>query len=233
MTNMPIGILCNCGAVLIGGLAGALLGKRLDEGLKKTLNMIFGLCAAGNGIASVVKVYNMPPVILAVITGVMTGYLFKLEVRITGGFSLVLSRILKERIPGDMRHYITVVVIFCASGFGLYGTIMESMAGDSSWLLSKSIMDLFTAFIFAGTLGIAVSMICLPQFLTMITVFFAVQWFGRFVEKNQLMNFMACGGILTIASGFRVSGIMTAPVADMIPALVLVMPFTSVWDFLF
>jgi uncharacterized membrane protein YqgA involved in biofilm formation len=233
MINMPIGILCNCGAVLIGGLTGALLGKRLDEGLKKTLNMMFGLCAAGNGIASVVKVYNMPPVILAIITGAMIGYLFKMEVRITSGFSLFLSRILKEKTPGDMRHYITAVVIFCASGFGFYGAIMESMAGDSSWLLSKSIMDLFTAFIFAGTLGIAVSMICLPQFLIMLAVFFAARWFGQFVENNQLMNFMACGGILTIAAGFRVSGIMTAPVADMIPALILVMPFTSMWDFLF
>ncbi len=64
-----------------------------------------------------------------------------------------------------MNEYVTIVSIFCASGFGIYGALMEGMSGDSSILLSKSIMDLFAAVLFAGTMGAAVSFTALPQFI--------------------------------------------------------------------
>ena len=38
-------------------------------------------------------------------------------------------------------------------------------------------------------------------------------------------NLFACGGILTMAAGFRVSRIKSVP----LPALILVMPFSMLW----
>ena len=46
----------------------------------------------------------------------------------------------------------TVVVLFCFSGFGIYATFVEAMSGDSSILLSKAVRDLVTAMVFAITL---------------------------------------------------------------------------------
>ena len=42
-------------------------------------------------------------------------------------------------------------------------------------------------------------------------------------------DFSACGGILTIAAGFRVSKIKSVPLVDLMPALILVMPFSLFW----
>ena len=39
----------------------------------------------------------------------------------------------------------------------------------------------------------------------------------------------ACGGFLLIATGFRMAKIEEFPVADMIPAMVLVMPISALW----
>jgi len=39
----------------------------------------------------------------------------------------------------------------------------------------------------------------------------------------------ACGGILTMAAGFRVSRIKSVPLVDLMPALILVMPFSMLW----
>ena len=38
------------------------------------------------------------------------------------------------------------------------------------------------------------------------------------------------GGILTMAAGFRVSKIKSVPLVDLMPALILVMPFSMAWS---
>ena len=42
-------------------------------------------------------------------------------------------------------------------------------------------------------------------------------------------NFIACGGLLTMAAGMRMSRIKMLPLIDMLPSLVLVMPLTKLW----
>lgn len=42
-------------------------------------------------------------------------------------------------------------------------------------------------------------------------------------------NLFACGGILTMAAGFRVSRIKSVPLVALMPALILVMPFSMLW----
>ena len=49
---MPIGVLCGCGAVLLGGLIGTVCGKYIDDETKELLTTIFGLAAIGNGSGS-------------------------------------------------------------------------------------------------------------------------------------------------------------------------------------
>ncbi len=42
-------------------------------------------------------------------------------------------------------------------------------------------------------------------------------------------DFKACGGILLLATGFRMIKVKMFPTADMIPAMVLVMPISRFW----
>lgn len=60
---MPIGVLINALSVVIGGLIGLTVKNRLDLDFKEKLNMIFGVCAMGMGISSVMLMKNMPAVI--------------------------------------------------------------------------------------------------------------------------------------------------------------------------
>ena len=60
---MPIGIIINTIAIFLGGIAGAMLGDKLPEKYKEQLNMIFGLCSMGMGIASIGLMKYMPAVI--------------------------------------------------------------------------------------------------------------------------------------------------------------------------
>ena len=226
---MPLGVICNVLAVAAGGILGARAGNRLSPEFREKLNQVFGLCSAGIGISSVVLMKNMPAVILALILGTSAGILIHLGSAIGNG-----SRKLAGLFPGGVENngdslLVTAIVLFCASGTGIYGSIVSGMSGDHSILFAKSILDLFTAMIFACSLGMAVSAIALPQMLIFLALFLCAKLLYPLTTPVMVDDFKACGGLIMIATGFRIAKMKEFPVADMIPAMILVWPLSWAW----
>jgi uncharacterized membrane protein YqgA involved in biofilm formation len=228
---MPIGIISDCLSVFLGGLFGPAAGRFISEKTRGTVTVILGICALSIGINSVIKVNSMTPVVIAVILGTLCGDYLKLEARITALFGKILHGLVQDRKNFDMDNFITVVVLFCASGFGIYGVLTEGMSGNPEILLSKSVLDFFTAFMFAASLGISVALVAVFMLAVFAVLFMLSSFLGPVITPAMLQDFMACGGILTIAAGLRVSKIKNIPIADMIPALIFVLPFSAVWSF--
>ena len=116
-----------------------------------------------------------------------------------------------------------------ASGTGIYGTIVSGMNGDHSILISKSILDLPTAMIFACSLGVVVAFIAVPQLVIFMLLFMLAGVIYPMTSPSMINDFKACGGVLLLATGFRMIKVKMFPVAGMIPAMVLVMPVSWLW----
>ena len=234
---MPIGVIINTVAIFLGGIAGALLGDKLPEKYKEQLNLIFGLCSMGMGISSIVLMKYMPAVVFALIIGTIVGLVFNLGDKVyelCSKLQKVMIRIVpkKETNMSEtefLATLITVIVLFCSSGMGIYGSLSEGMTGDSSLLITKSILDFFTAAIFACNLGYIVSLIAVPQFVIFTTLFLSASFIVPLTTPDMIADFKACGGFLMLAAGFRILKLKMFPVVDMIPAMILVMPFSWFW----
>ena len=234
---MPIGVIINTIAIFLGGIAGALLGNKLPEKYKEQLNLIFGLCSMGMGISSIVLMKYMPAVVFALIIGTIVGLVFKLGDKVyelCSKLQKVMIRIVpkKETNMSEtefLATLITVIVLFCSSGMGIYGSLSEGMTGDSGLLITKSILDFFTAAIFACNLGYIVSLIAVPQFVIFTTLFLSASFIVPLTTPDMIADFKACGGFLMVAAGFRILKLKMFPVVDMIPAMILVMPFSWFW----
>lgn len=234
---MPIGVIINTIAIFLGGIAGALLGDKLPEKYKEQLNLIFGLCSMGMGISSIVLMKYMPAVVFALIIGTTVGLVFNLGDKVyelCSKLQKVMIRIVpkKETNMSEtefLATLITVIVLFCSSGMGIYGSLSEGMTGDSSLLITKSILDFFTAAIFACNLGYIVSLIAVPQFVIFTTLFLSASFIVPLTTPDMIADFKACGGFLMVAAGFRILKLKMFPVVDMIPAMILVMPFSWFW----
>lgn len=234
---MPIGVIINTIAIFLGGIAGALLGDKLPEKYKEQLNLIFGLCSMGMGISSIVLMKYMPAVVFALIIGTIVGLVFKLGDKVyelCSKLQKVMIRIVpkKETNMSEtefLATLITVIVLFCSSGMGIYGSLSEGMTGDSSLLITKSILDFFTAAIFACNLGYIVSLIAVPQFVIFTTLFLSASFIVPLTTPDMIADFKACGGFLMVAAGFRILKLKMFPVVDMILAMILVMPFSWFW----
>ena len=69
-----IGIIVNVISVAVGGVCGTLFGHKMSQAFTEKLTCVFGVCAMGMGISSIVLMENMPAVILAVVAALIIVY---------------------------------------------------------------------------------------------------------------------------------------------------------------
>ena len=225
---MPIGVIANVLAVAVGGITGAAAGGRLSQEMKDKLNLVFGICSMGLGISSIALMQNMPAVVLALIIGTILGTAVHLGRHIELG-GKKLAKLIPGQRASDDALLVTTVVLFCASGTGIYGSIVSGMSGDHSILIAKSILDIFTAMIFACSLGAVVSLVAIPQAIIFLLLFFCARLIYPLTTPAMVNDFKACGGFIMLATGFRIAKIRDFPIADMIPAMLLVWPISYAW----
>ena len=129
----------------------------------------------------------------------------------------------------DVSLFVTAMVLFCSSGTGIYGSIDAGMTGNITILLSKSILDLFTAMIFACSLGPITSIIAVPQLIIFVVLYLLAGTIFPLTTPEMIGDFKACGGFILLATGLRIAKIKEFPIADMIPAMIIVMPISYIW----
>lgn len=164
-------VLINTFSIFIGGITGAVAGNKLSQSFKDYINIVFGLCSMGMGISTDCS------------HGKYTRHYFFFNRRdnigdcnpswekySTCNWSDAKSDDKIYKNASDKysagRIYVTlvtVIILFCLSGTGIYGSIVSGMTGGHSILIVKSILGLFTALVFASSFGMVVSLIAVPQ----------------------------------------------------------------------
>ncbi|HAY5378372.1 TPA: DUF554 domain-containing protein [Shigella flexneri] len=235
---MVIGPFINASAVLLGGVLGALLSQRLPERIRVSMTSIFGLASLGIGILLVVKCANLPAMVLATLLGALIGEICLLEkgvnTAVAKAQNLFRHSRKKPAHESFIQNYVAIIVLFYASGTGIFGAMNEGMTGDPSILIAKSFLDFFTAMIFACSLGIAVSVISIPLLIIpLLIIQLTLAWAAALIlpltTPSMMADFSAVGGLLLLATGLRICGIKMFPVVNMLPALLLAMPLSAAW----
>lgn len=232
MTGIIINVLC----VFTGGIIGAFCSKIIKTSTSEKINSVFGISAIGMGIYSVMMVKNLTPVIFALITGTIIGDFLHLDhIFHKGGLILKkpVSRLFSIPDRISKTEYdsllVTTMVLFCCSGTGIYGCLDAGMTGEYSILLAKSVLDFFTAIIFACNLGLVTAFIAIPQLIIFTLLFCIARFIVPLTTPIMIFDFRACGGLILLATGLRIARIKEFSIADMIPSMILVMPCSWLW----
>ncbi len=193
------------------------------------------------GISSIVLMENMPAVVFAVIVGTSIGLAMHLGQRIDRaglmmqkGIGRALSGLQRagkeqQELAGKTSAAGQTDAVGKKDSADSTGTVGQTDTADNSTVLAKSILDFATALIFACSLGIVVSLIAVPQFLIFMALYLLAGMIYPLCTPAMINDFKASGGILLLATGFRMIKVKEFPVADMIPAMVLAMPVSYLW----
>ena len=142
---------------------------------------------------------------------------------------------LGSRIPEAFMEKIKLAFSVCAVGMGVASIVM--MKNMPAVILSV-VVGTVLGLIFGldvlirrgGTgLGPVISAVAIPQLAVFSLMFVLARLILPVTTPMMIADFKACGGILLIATGLCIAGIKEFPIANMLPAMVLVIPFSWAW----
>lgn len=233
---MSLGVILDSLAVVFGGITGSLLSKYLSNDLKNNLTNVLGIAAMGIGICSIILLKNLSIVILSLISGVLIGHLLGVTSGVNKFAEILHHYIVKLTSAGKNKKAISdteynkqliiFIVLCCASGTGIYGSLVSGMTGDNSILIAKSILDFFTALIFAANLGITTSFIAIPQFIIFSMLVLMAKFIIPFINEVMLSDFKAVGGFIMLATGITILKIKEINLMDMTMAMLIIFPLS-------
>ena len=224
-----IGPFLNAGGIVVGAMAGGFAGHRLPERVRHGLPSVFGLVAMGIGVALTVKAEHFSVIVLSLVLGTFLGEWADLQDRVhvlahrAQGWlpRTAAGEASDEDIDRMAATFSSLIVLFCASSTGFVGALREGLGGDTTLLVAKAILDLFTALVFAVTVGYQVALLGLPVLLIEGGLVLGAHHVALHASPSLILDLSACGGLILVGTGFRILDIKPIRVINMLPSLVL------------
>ncbi len=215
--------------------AAALLGVRTErliaEHLKAYMMSVLSILCFIVAITSIQKCSDLLPVALALILGGilggaadLSGKISQLAWDLTGKFrGFQGNGISSEDFRKDFASIFSIV---CLSGAGIMGSIIAGTTGSFSILMVKALMDFPVAYLYGGRLGPYICLLAVPEMALLCLLFLVSSPLQQLLTAESSGNLYACGGAVILSSAFSMSGIRNFQSPNLMPAMVLVIPFS-------
>ncbi|MBC7097945.1 DUF554 domain-containing protein [Candidatus Bipolaricaulota bacterium] len=213
----------NMGTVLVGGVAGWLLGERLPVRIREAATVGVGLATLVLGAKLALGTQNILVLMLSVILGGALGAALRLAERIERG-----SRRVEALFRGRplAEGFLTASLLFCLGPMTLLGAIQDGLFGDWSLLAAKSILDGVSATALSAALGpgVLLSLVVILVYqggITLAAHLLATNLAGFSPNAPAVVELSAAGGAIVLALGIGLLKLRDLRPADLLPALAL------------
>jgi uncharacterized protein len=224
---IPLGSLVNGAAIIVGSLLGLLLHGRFPDRVRVIMFQALGLSILLIGLKMALTMNAPLLVVISMLVGAVVGE--------AGDIERQMSRIgdrLKSMLRSENTLFtdglVTASVIFCSGTMAILGPFDEALRGDHTLLFTKAMLDGSVALILATTYGSGVLLSFLPVVLYQgLLTFLAAATHGYFTP-DRLVQLTAVGGLLIVAIGINMLGLLKIKVLNLLPAIavaVILAPF--------
>ncbi|MEK4145864.1 MULTISPECIES: DUF554 domain-containing protein [Robertmurraya] len=220
-----LGTIVNGLLIIVGSLLGKLL-HRIPEGMKGTVMHGIGLAVVVLGLQMGFKSENFLIVILSLVFGAVIGEYCKLEDKLNQLGAWLETKIGKGNGQGSISEgFVTATLIFVIGAMAIIGSLDSGIRGDHDVLLTKAIIDGFTALILTTTLGIGVIFSAIPVMLYEGAIASFATQIDRFIPQALMDSFIvemtATGGVMIFAIGLNLLGLIKIRVANLLPGIIV------------
>ena len=204
-------------AVLINTLtvlAGSFIGIFLKKG-----SMVIGFQGAFES-------RNLLVLLISTILGVLTGTLLDIDGALNRLGKKVEDRFSKNGDGLVAKGFVTATLLFCVGSMTIVGSLQAGTTGDTTMLITKSMMDLFSSMMLAVTLGIGVLLASGSVLVIEGALVLLASVLSPLLSDTMIAEMTAAGSLMIIGIGLNLAGITKLKVADYLPAI-LYAPFVS------
>lgn len=219
-----LGALVNGACILIGSILGRFL-QHIPEKIKETVMSGIGLAVMVLGLQMGVKSDNFLVVILSIVGGAVLGEWLNLEGRLNSLGNWLERRIKAKEGTSISQGFVTATLIFGIGAMAIIGALDSGIRNDHDVLITKAIIDGFTALVLASTLGIGVLFSAFPIILYEGLMAIFSRQINTMVPTALMDSFIlemtATGGVMILAIGLNIIGVTKIRVANLLPGIMI------------
>ncbi len=212
--------------VAAGTAVGCLLKKHIGKELNESMNLALAVICAAVGIQLLGKAVHMPAAVLALLAGGILGHVLKID----RGLSSLSGRLPASGEGGAAQTLLVAFSLYCLSTTGIIGALSLGFEGDASVLTTKAIMDFAASVFFAVGSGWVLALVSIPLAAILMGFYLLAGILMPHLTPEMIGDFSACGGMIQLLNALRIAKLRNPPVADYMPALVLVFLFSAFWS---
>ncbi len=233
-----LGTIINTAAIILGGIAGGLFGKRLTERYQDTLMKACGLCVIFLGIAGALeKMFTVQNgnivsggtmmMIASFAIGSLVGEWINIEHHMNrfGEWLKVKSGNSKDKIFVDA--FVTASLTVCVGAMAIVGSIQDGILGDCNTLLMKAILDFVIICVMTASMGKGCAFSAIPVALFQGSITLLARGIEPIMTEPALNNLSLVGSMLIFCVGVNLVWEKKFKVANMLPAIVVAV----IWAF--
>lgn len=219
---MPFIIILNVVGIILGTLLGCILKKHISKELNNSMILGLAVISAAIGVILIQKAVNMSAAVIAFLLGGTIGHLLGIDKKLSN-----ITKYLPESGGKETAETLLIAfTLYCISTTGIIGALLLGFEGDTTVLTTKAIMDFTASIFFAMNSGWILSLISIPLLMILFLFYNISGYIMPYLTPEMIGDFSACGGLIQLLNGIRIAKLKNPPVADFMPALMLVF-FTS------
>ncbi len=229
---MPgIGTIVNIILVMVGSLFGLLLKKAIPERLKISLTQALALATMTIGLTGIItaccsvgekgalKSDYIILMVLSLAVGTLIGELINIEKKLDDMGSFFQKKFSQDTSSTFAEGFITASLVFCVGSMAILGSLNDGILHDPTILVTKSLLDMIMAMVFASTLGIGVmfSIITIALYQGLITL--CASFLAPLLTETVIAQMSFVGSILIMGIGFNFLYKPKLKLANMLPSM--------------
>ena len=234
-----LGTIINTAAIIIGGLAGSVFGKRMTERYQEILMKAMGLCVIFLGIAGALeKMFTVQNgklssggtmmMIASFAIGSLTGEWLNIAHHMNRFGEWLKKKTGNSKDKVFVDAFVTASLTVCIGAMAVVGSIQDGILGDYSTLLMKAILDFVIICVMTASMGKGCAFSAIPVAIFQGSITLLARGIEPVMTEDALHNLSLVGSMLIFCVGVNLIWEKKFKVANMLPAIVVAV----VWAFL-
>ena len=226
-----LGTIINTAAILIGGLAGALFGKFLNERIQDTLTKVCGvstvMISVAGAMEGMLKIEGNTLssggallIIGCLVLGALVGELLNLEDGLENFGQWLKNKSGNAKDKSFVDAFVTASLTVCLGAMAIVGSIEDGILGDCSILVTKSVLDLIIVMVLSSSMGKGAIFSAVPVILLQGSVTALAGFIRPIMTEPALCNLSVVGNVLIFCVGINLVWGKKVRVANLLPAII-------------
>ena len=223
-----LGNLINVVAILVGCIAGKLLGEKLKDKYREAALKAGGLCLLVLGTQMALGGQRFILILMSLVAGSVIGEALDID----GAMERFGKRVEdKLAVGGDgfSKAFVYATLLFCIGPMSILGSLAGGLRGEHSILITKAVLDGIFAAILTVTMGFGVIGSAVTTGVYQGAIVLGARWVERLLTDAIVTEMTAAGGILILAIALNMLKIKEFKTANMLPALLLICVLVAIW----